>query len=96
MTMLKLLETLKDSAESAFDSAVVRLENCHHLVGGYLSTRRRSRSQLPVVVGRRDEYGAGSIYDLLRGLNREIGEFGTDVFQIIDDARARRQAEKTR
>lgn len=94
--MLKLLETLKDSAESAFDSAVVRLENCHHLVGGYLSTRRRRRLHLPVAVGRRDGHGAGSIYDLLRGLNRELGEFGTDMFQIIDDARARRRAEKTR
>ena len=31
---------------------------------------------------------------MLRGVNREIGEFGTDVFEIIDDARARRAVDK--
>ncbi|HET7314450.1 hypothetical protein [Salinisphaera sp.] len=94
--MLKLLETVKDSAESTVDSAVVRLENCHRLVGEYLSSRRRRSSRLPIATRSRDLRAEESIYDLLRGLNREIGEFGTDVFQIIDDARARRQADKSR
>lgn len=92
--MLKLLETVKDSAESAVDSAVIRIENCHRLVSGYWSVRRRRQGGRALLASR--EPAAGSIYDLLRGLNREVGEFGTDVFQIIDDARARRRAEKTR
>lgn len=94
--MLKLLETFKDSAESAVDSAMVRLENCHRLVGGYLARRVPGGTHLPVAIKRDRARPSGSIYDLLRGLNREIGEFGTDVFQIIDDARTRRQVEKTR
>ncbi|WP_423823198.1 hypothetical protein V5738_04425 [Salinisphaera sp. SPP-AMP-43] len=94
--MLKLLETLKDSTESAIDSAVVRMENCHRLIGGYLSRRRRRDRCLPTVVGADPRGPARSIYDVLRGVNREIGEFGTDMFEIIDDARARHQAERSR
>lgn len=94
--MLKLLETLKDSTESAVDSAVLRMENCHRLIGGYLSCRLEQRRRLPTIVGADQRGSARSIYDVLRGVNREIGEFGTDMFEIIDDARARRQAERSR
>lgn len=94
--MLALLETLKDSVESAADSAVVRFENCHRLISGYVSSRSRRGAGSPRAMVHRDSWPATSVYDLLRGLNREAGEFGTDVFQIIDDARARRQAEKSR
>jgi len=91
--MLKLLETLKDSAESTFDSAASRVENVHRLVGRYVGGQagrlRGGRSQ------REDDDAQDStrpnIYDVIRGVNRELGEFGTDMFEIIDDARARRR-----
>ena len=105
--MLKLLETIKDSAESTFDSAASRVENVHRLISGYVGGQaRRLRGRNSVTDAddpARPPHGARnsgdapdqpSIYDVIRGVNREIGEFGTDVFEIIDDARARRTAEK--
>ena len=107
--MLKLLETLKDSAESTFDSAALRVENVHRLISGYVGVqtrKRRGRESTPApnrdagsdsaadgsAAARSDR--DTSIYDVVRGVNREIGEFGTDVFEIIDDARARRSIDK--
>jgi hypothetical protein len=100
--MLKLLETLKDSAESTFDSAASRVENVHRLISGYVGGQaRRLRGGEAKPASRTEKTSAQTpperdtnIYDVLRGVNREIGEFGTDVFEIIDDARARRSAEK--
>lgn len=87
--MLKLLETRKDSVESAFDSALVRFEHFHRRVGGYRSSRVGCDSHLTVATGRDGMRATESIYDLLPGLNREIGESGTGVFRIVGDARAR-------
>ncbi|MES1932200.1 hypothetical protein T35B1_06300 [Salinisphaera shabanensis T35B1] len=100
--MLKLLETLKDSAESTFDSAASRVENVHRLISGYVGgqTRRlRGKDKQTRVEADRAPPSARAgedtnIYDVIRGVNREIGEFGTDVFEIIDDARARREIDK--
>ena len=93
--MLKLLETLKDSAESSFDSAALRVENVHRLIGGYVGARARLlRGQTKPEATPAKSPDDASIYDVIRGVNREIGEFGTDMFEIIDDARARREAEK--
>lgn len=108
--MLKLLETLKDSAESTFDSAALRVENVHRLIGGYVGDQaRKLRGAAPKPTQRSssdpdpqaadqpeaaDTQGDSNIYDVVRGVNREIGEFGTDVFEIIDDARARRAVDK--
>jgi len=94
-SMLKLLETLKDSAESTFDSAASRVENVHRLIGGYIGgqTRRLSGKHKSVDDVEQEPPADPNIYDVIRGVNREIGEFGTDVFEIIDDARARRRAE---
>ena len=90
--MLKLLETLKDSAESTFDSATSRVENVHRIIGAYVGTRaRRLRGRQPQPPA--DGSHEPNIYDVIRGVNREIGEFGTDVFEIVDDARARRRVE---
>lgn len=107
-SMLKLLETLKDSAESTFDSAASRVENVHRLIGGYVgghARRLRGNGATRQSSGKpSQEYakpadvevsrGDTNIYDVIRGVNREVGEFGTDVFEIIDDARARRSADK--
>lgn len=106
--MLKLLETLKDSAESTFDSAALRVENVHRLISGYVGGQvRRLRGpnkndapSAPPADAPNATAASGepseqtNIYDVIRGVNRELGEFGTDVFEIIDDARARRLAEK--
>ena len=98
-SMLKLLETLKDSAESTVDSAASRVENVHRLISGYVGSqarrlRGRSRADAPTSVDSSAQDADSTIYDVLRGVNREIGEFGTDVFEIIDDARARRAVDK--
>ena len=98
-SMLKLLETLKDSAESTVDSAASRVENVHRLISGYVGSqarklRGRSRADAPTNVDSPVQNADSTIYDVLRGVNREIGEFGTDVFEIIDDARARRAVDK--
>ena len=98
-SMLKLLETLKDSAESTVDSAASRVENVHRLISGYVGSqarrlRGRSRADAPPNVDSSAQNADSTIYDVLRGVNREIGEFGTDVFEIIDDARARRAVDK--
>lgn len=97
--MLKLLETLKDSAEATFDSAASRVENVHGLVGRYVGHRARSlRGPSAQTPGRSPANTRSpadpNIYDVIRGVNRELGEFGTDLFEIIDDARARRRAER--
>jgi len=95
LSMLKLLETLKDSAESTFDSAASRVENVHRLIGGYIGDQaRRVRGRGKPAPERDADENRANIYDVIRGVNREIGEFGTDLFEIIDDARARRHAEK--
>lgn len=96
-SMLKLLETVKDSAESTFDSAASRVENVHRLIGDYVggqTSRLRGRSSDAAKRFESGDPARPTIYDVVRGVNRELGEFGTDVFEIIDDARARRRAEK--
>jgi hypothetical protein len=105
--MLKLLETLKDSAESTLDSAASRVENVHRLISGYVGVQARklrgsetnrdtdsNAAADPDPSGTTPSEHDASIYDVVRGVNREIGEFGTDVFEIIDDARARRSIDK--
>ncbi|MGB7755768.1 MAG: hypothetical protein WBL23_06865 [Salinisphaera sp.] len=77
--MLKLLDIPTDSAESTFDPPLVRIENRHHLVGGYRATRAGRDAHLP----------AGGA----RGVARAVGPV-CGVFQIIDGARAHRPAEK--
>lgn len=107
--MLKLLETLKDSAESTFDSAAARVENVHQLIGRYVGgqakrvrglsagsddTKADDQPTDPDVTETKDEQADPNIYDVLRGVNREVGEFGTDLFEIVDDARERRRVER--
>jgi len=89
--MLKFLETLKDSAESTVDSAAVRVENVHRLIGNYVGSQARRFN--PGAEDEADSAPRPTIYDVLRGVNREIGEFGTDIFEIIDDAKSRRDLE---
>lgn len=91
------LETFKDSAESGLDSATTRVENIHRLISSYV------RHQVPGLKRQNTEddddgtnVQAESVYDIIRGVNREIGEFGTDVFEIIEDARMRHEAENER
>lgn len=98
--MIKLLETLKDSAESTFDSATLRVENIHRMIGDYARqhvpgrSRGRTGNQTDDSTAQPGHQTHATVYDVIRGVNRELGEFGTDVFQIIEDARFRRAAEK--
>lgn len=107
--MLKLLETLKDSAESTFDSAAARVENVHQLIGRYVGsqakrvrdlsggsadTRADDKPSDPETSEASDKPSDPNIYDVIRGVNREVGEFGTDLFEIVDNARERRRVER--
>lgn len=90
--MISLLETLKDSAESGLDSATSHVENIHRMIGGYVRQYvpgKKAAGGDPEADTSRD-----TVYDVIRGVNREIGAFGTDVFEIIEDARARRATDK--
>jgi hypothetical protein len=71
--MLHVIETLKDTLQTAVDQGATRVERIHRLVVDYVG-------QHPDTPDRR------SVYDLIRAINREIGDLATDVFEIIEDA----------
>lgn len=92
--MMNLLETLKDSAESGLDSATSHVENIHGLIGGYV--RQHVPGAKTTDEHANADAGHDTVYDVIRGVNREIGAFGTDIFEIIDDARMRYTTESER
>jgi hypothetical protein len=71
--MMQLLETLKDTVQSAVEQGATRVERIHQLVLEYANAH-------PDAVDRQ------SVYDLVRAINREVGELATDLFEIVEDA----------
>lgn len=77
--MLHLIETLKDTLQTAVDQGATRVERIHNLVLDYAKQH--------AALGRgRDDVDRTSVYDLVRAVNREIGDMATDVFELIEDA----------
>ncbi|MFN8544275.1 MAG: hypothetical protein U0807_08710 [Candidatus Binatia bacterium] len=79
--MLRMLEMLKDTLQSAVDQGATRVERIHDLVIGYVK-QTGDRVQGKDVVDRK------SVYDLVRAINREVGEMATDMFELVEDAEA--------
>jgi hypothetical protein len=77
--MLHVIETLKDTLQAAVDQGASRVERIHNLVVDYV------RQHADLVQGR-EVVDRKSVYDLVRAVNREIGEMATDVFEMIEDA----------
>jgi len=77
--MLHLIETLKDTLQTAVDQGTTRVERIHNLVLDYAKQHAAAARGADVV-------DRTSVYDLVRAVNREIGEMATDVFELIEDA----------
>lgn len=73
--MVTRLEILKDSVEESVTSGVARVGNIHGLISGYARQ---------VLRGERDRH---TIYDVIGGVTREVGGFGTDLFEIVETGR---------
>lgn len=86
--MLNKLETLKDSLQLTVDAGVNRVDRIHQLIMGYAKARAEATKDGDVVPN------AQEIYQLVRDVNREIGEFATDLFEVAETAGKRLQAER--
>lgn len=86
--MLNKLETLKDSLQLTVDAGVNRVDRIHQLIMGYAKARAEATKDGDVVPN------AQEIYGLVRDINREIGEFATDLFEVAETAGKRLQAEQ--
>lgn len=84
--MLNKLETLKDSLQLTVDAGVNRVDRIHQLIMGYAKARVDATKDGDVVPN------AQEIYGLVRDINREIGEFATDLFEVAETASMRLQA----
>ncbi|MFZ5757158.1 MAG: hypothetical protein ACOY3X_09660 [Pseudomonadota bacterium] len=90
--MIGKIETLKDSLQVAVDSGTERLERIHNMIADYATQHVRE-------IKGEDVIDRQSIYTLIRGINRELGEAATDLFEMVESARlaaaARKDKEKT-
>jgi phosphate uptake regulator len=77
--MLHVIEALKDTLQTAVDQGTTRVERIHEMVVDYVEQNADAAGG-PTAVDRK------SIYDLVRAINREIGDMATDVFEMIEDA----------
>jgi hypothetical protein len=74
--MLQLLETLKDTVQSAVEQGATHVERIHQLVLEYAGQHAAGDAGVD----------RQSVYDLVRAINREVGELATDLFEIVEDA----------
>lgn len=80
--MIGKIETLKDTLQVAVDSGAGSLERIHRLIGDYAAQHVRE-------IRGEDIIDRKSIYDLVRGINHELGDAATDLFEIVEDAQRR-------
>lgn len=85
--MLEKIESLKDTLQVAIDSGTERIERIHNLVVLYAKQSLRDAKGEEVI-------DRQSIYDLIRAINRELGEAGTDLIEMIESTQQRLRAEK--
>lgn len=88
MSTLLRIEAVKDLVQEAVDQGATTVEQIHKVI-----------ADLPFVVleqrGLLDDTGTalrdtnqrtiGSVYDAIRRINREIGEFASHLFEAVDD-----------
>lgn len=77
--MIDRIETLKDTVQVAVDSGTRRLERIHVMIADYAAQHVRE-------IRGEDIIDRQSIYDLVRGINRELGEAATDLFEMAEGA----------
>lgn len=78
--MIERIEVLKDTLQVAVDNGAGRLQRIHELVATY------ARQHVRELRGE-DTIDRQSIYDLVRAINREVGEAATDTFEMLEDAK---------
>jgi len=87
--MIEKVESLKDTLQVAVDSGTVRIERIHNMIADY------ARQHVQEIRGE-DVIDRKSIYDLVRGINRELGEAATDLFEMAENARLAAEAKRNK
>lgn len=78
--MIEKIESLKDTLQVAVDTGSERLERIHGMIADYAAQHVRE-------IKGEDVPDRKSIYQVIRGINRELGEAATDLFEMVDNAR---------
>lgn len=86
--MIEKIESIKDTLQSAVDNGTERLERIHSMIADYAAQNVRELKGEDIIDRK-------SIYDLIRGINREIGEAATDVFEMLENAQRANEARKS-
>lgn len=85
--MIEKVETLKDALQEVVDNGTARVERIHNMIADYAAQHvREIRGE--EIVDRK------SVYDLVRGINRELGEAATDLFEMVENAQLAIEARK--
>lgn len=87
--MIEKAESLKDTLQVVVDSGTVRIERIHNMIADY------ARQHVQEIRGE-DVIDRKSIYDLVRGINRELGEAATDLFEMAENARLAAEAKRNK
>lgn len=87
--MIEKAESLKDTLQVVVDSGTVRIERIHNMIADY------ARQHVQDIRGE-DVIDRKSIYDLVRGINRELGEAATDLFEMAENARLAAEAKRNK
>lgn len=87
--MIEKAESLKDTLQVVVDSGTVRIERIHNMIADY------ARQHVQEIRGE-DVIDRKSIYDLVRGINRELGEAATDLFEMAESARLAAEAKRNK
>lgn len=85
--MIEKIESLKDTLQVAVDTGTERLERIHNLIADYAAQNVRE-------IKGEDVIDRTSIYALIRGINRELGEAATDLFEMVESARRANEIRK--
>jgi hypothetical protein len=85
--MIEKIESIKDTLQSAVDNGTERLERIHNMISDYAAQHVREVKGEEIIDRK-------SIYDLIRGINREIGEAATDVFEMLENAQRASEVRK--
>ncbi len=87
--MIEKIESLKDTLQVAVESGAGRVERIHGLIVAYVrQTIQDARNE--------DVIDRKSIYDLIRAINREVGEAATDLIEMAESAQQRLRADAGR
>lgn len=83
--MIDKIESLKDTLQVAVESGTGRVERIHDLIVDYARQYIQDARNEDVVDRK-------SIYDLIRAVNRELGEAATDLIEMAESAQQRLRA----